>query len=1818
MQVKKVKKTLTNYKSEFYRVGEAAINEYLELKAQGYEFPVYSFKNGNKLANGGHVVEEEKISEKELNQFIDYVNGFYGKEGVYEKDFANKGFTKAELTSAVSNYIIDVNSRKDPDYTWGGGDSLDRERVRGYLESNDFKYGGDIGADDRITAKNWWNQTLSINEQKKFLIYNAPKHSLEFIKSYPTSAHSHLMENIYNEGDDTILNIWKKEGSPKYSEWLEKKYGYGDLTDKNLSMKIYYKMNPEYEGFKENFADGGVINHIGGYNYSEKENQTAKKVDLITLPKSVEGTNCSNCMYVKILDANKGLGFCTHKEIQLPVTARMCCSLWNAEGSLRSWEHRMVQGLAEEKLFDVRGEVYSTNQILIKNGKAYYAGMPIIKIESESPNALGWVKLKVMGVGNFELGIIVLSADDFSILENTIKYKLEEGGVVESQLDELYKHIGNKKTKEITIESNEERIKYEYEKRTEYNKEGYYNVTKKVYNNDTQKWEFVYSNGSPHAWDVKHDFKWEMNNVLGIPNEQYAEGGGVGNKLTIKYKGFIPYVADSYSHKFNQKATLLRDYSDDTVVNENGRTTFKEPKLYSYGYLKTGTSLGTKRGWVLNLPQKGVSMEMEYHPQKFEEVNDLYWVFEGRVFSFPEDATIHVKPLTEKNQDFRDEHNLGNYLYGHGKKDYVTFDGDNAAIDMKYDSSIQKSNKYYAVYFGDDKDGLYEKGLMTHSLPNAYLYARQFDVNEALLLIIENGKVIETDMIYPYSDSTDLQEIAKDWLESYYGNKMAEGGGVNEATELLEKYFYLEGLDLKYDNLLKHTEEGGESYKELWAKKNKASSEQKELDEKLKEQGVDINGARTQYYMNNDFYEGKFDIKNYLKYFQNNKFSEGGRVDMDSLQMDLKSIKAKYPNAKVSYTFAKDSSGKGYVITAKEGKKVVYSSYKMRDGGGVDNDFDWMSLFAEETEEQKSQRLSEQEKSLEQQREEEYQKSKFSKKWASTFKEAVNKTVKEYLSAKDTYDDWGSREYKANKGSVWVGEELGGTSMNLGRINENRRQKTLRGSKMVMDESIEALKELGLTETEIQEVLGQNKMAEGGEVGGNYSFENQLGSFTTIKVMPIDENLRVSHDFFSVQVTVRAKKGEDVIIQKKPLVTYPISKYNDFIKDLEGRGNIKKMSEGGGIKKSIIAHNNTNSAYDRDAQKLIIQYLKNLNDSGRNVFIKSLEKLGQNYNDYDVFFYVNQSYHPKHSDKFYSNKLVYRKTIEEAYKDALNSDDESPDFIRVWKKDGVTNYIAVPQASLFGDYIGDMYNENGNLKQEVKDLSINILKNGLTPTNKFEEGGGIETNEALVNELKNNIEQKTGVKVSVKFNKTGSMRGYVSFSPRSKGGAWVDFPFDILQQLRLENAGQEPHPNFYSKSGIDIYIGNEVFNKPERKCKTCDASIPVTHHYCESCKTKYATEKFEEGKNQFLGYTTNLGRAPRLGNIKGKVSGSGGWGYAPNYVDTWMPLTKENLDRSIQRDKIELKNGTILTREEAYKQAEQIENKFEEGGEIKYYRVEKEGRPVLKAKFGKSDDSVLRDMQEMLDNLADKNYVLKPITEQEYKEFDYSKVDANDISEFNKGREYFANGGVATEPESLVVECEKLYEEHHETWEKIDIIEKEVSQKNCNDFIEQILFIWESDMKPHFMDEEENFFPHISNEKNKHVIDELMLEHVEVVALIGRIKEHGNVDDVLKFCELIKNHIQKEEVLMTEVCPDKFKNGGTAYSIPEDLIEEGTKIEMEHKKTIEKVKQNPHLKIEDVARLIAIDHLKESPNYYKELIEMEKKLSEGGKIYNRY
>ena len=58
-----------------------------------------------------------------LVDFLVYVEGFYDAEkGIYPI----KGLTNDMIFTATLKYI----SSQTKDYTWGGGDSVDRERVR--------------------------------------------------------------------------------------------------------------------------------------------------------------------------------------------------------------------------------------------------------------------------------------------------------------------------------------------------------------------------------------------------------------------------------------------------------------------------------------------------------------------------------------------------------------------------------------------------------------------------------------------------------------------------------------------------------------------------------------------------------------------------------------------------------------------------------------------------------------------------------------------------------------------------------------------------------------------------------------------------------------------------------------------------------------------------------------------------------------------------------------------------------------------------------------------------------------------------------------------------------------------------------------------------------------------------------------------------------------------------------------------------------------------------------------------------------------------------------------------------------------------------------------------------------------------------------------------------------------------------------------------------------------------------------------------------------------------------------------------------------
>ena len=78
-----------------------------------------------------------------LQEFVDYVWAFYNPQSEL---YPIKGLTKADIFEAFKVYqsrLFDAYFSNNELYTWGYGDTLDRERVRDIiLEEPQFTFGG--------------------------------------------------------------------------------------------------------------------------------------------------------------------------------------------------------------------------------------------------------------------------------------------------------------------------------------------------------------------------------------------------------------------------------------------------------------------------------------------------------------------------------------------------------------------------------------------------------------------------------------------------------------------------------------------------------------------------------------------------------------------------------------------------------------------------------------------------------------------------------------------------------------------------------------------------------------------------------------------------------------------------------------------------------------------------------------------------------------------------------------------------------------------------------------------------------------------------------------------------------------------------------------------------------------------------------------------------------------------------------------------------------------------------------------------------------------------------------------------------------------------------------------------------------------------------------------------------------------------------------------------------------------------------------------------------------------------------------------------
>ncbi len=154
-------------------------------------------------------------------------------------------------------------------------------------------------------------------------------------------------------------------------------------------------------------------------------------------------------------------------------------------------------------------------------------------------------------------------------------------------------------------------------------------------------------------------------------------------------------------------------------------------------------------------------------------------------------------------------------------------------------------------------------------------------------------------------------------------------------------------------------------------------------------------------------------------------------------------------------------------------KYAVGEDAILADGGDL-VPFDYMSMFESTPEESAP---------VPDHLEESYQRSTFDKKWAPTRKEAIDKLEKQYSDAKTSRDIWRDKKYKSSNKSVEVGmhDDFDHRSISVDRVNEMRRQKTVYSFEQEMKQAVSDLKQLGLSESEIETLFNSPpEMASGG------------------------------------------------------------------------------------------------------------------------------------------------------------------------------------------------------------------------------------------------------------------------------------------------------------------------------------------------------------------------------------------------------------------------------------------------------------------------------------------------------------------------------------------------------------------------------------------------------------------------------------------------------------------------------------------------------------------------------------------------------------------
>lgn len=130
----------------------------------------------------------------------------------------------------------------------------------------------------------------------------------------------------------------------------------------------------------------------------------------------------------------------------------------------------------------------------------------------------------------------------------------------------------------------------------------------------------------------------------------------------------------------------------------------------------------------------------------------------------------------------------------------------------------------------------------------------------------------------------------------------------------------------------------------------------------------------------------------------------------------------------------------------------------------------------------------------------------------------------------------------------------------------------------------------------------------------------------------------------------------------------------------------------------VVLHNSNQTENEREALKLIRTYFITRKGSTHHYLAKFIAQSGQTLNDFDAFMYTNE------------NNLFFRRTVEGAYADGLYWQHKQTSFIRVWRTNGIENYVCAANFNMIGKFHRKKYSKPEAVPQDVQAEAIRQLK----------------------------------------------------------------------------------------------------------------------------------------------------------------------------------------------------------------------------------------------------------------------------------------------------------------------------------------------------------------------------------------------------------------------------------------------------------------------------------------------------------------------------